>query len=625
MRLAILIVLCFTFFSASKFNQAEEKETIIIAFRDYKLSSISEKDYANPTFENKMILWRIQFLKNFNIYNPYFDSIEKVNKNQVAKTTVLGSFLYEINLGDYYFYRFSDKLIEARNHYVSALEIAEKENSKILICEALRKILELNRSDYLFNNTTSKLYLKKYLESAFDETEKVYANYFKLILEFQYRDLDRWNHEKANEILAFANSSNNSYLNAIIYQLIASYFDEKKEEQKAIKFENTALKELRKITFPYNSTLLKRSKLAKARFFLPINVDSVTQILSSIDKTDYNRIEKEYSKYRFLYQSIADSIQSNYKGAYQNLINFTIALEEETYNRSENKYKELETKYQTTEKEKQILIEQQKKKQNQNIAIALGGGLFTVSVIGFLLYKNTKRKQRIAEQEKELEIQKKEKILKDQELLAIDAMIAGQEKERERLASDLHDSVGATLSAAKLQFDHLSKNKDKLESMEELFQKTGILLDEAYKEVRSMAHLKNSGVIAKKGLLPAISTFAKNASATGQLTIDVQDFGLDERLDPSMEITIFRIIQELVTNIIKHSEASEASISITQHKEMLSIIVEDNGKGFDPREIHSKEGLGLSNIEKRIEHFEGTLEVDSTINKGTSILIEIPI
>ncbi|MCB0458340.1 MAG: sensor histidine kinase [Flavobacteriaceae bacterium] len=298
---------------------------------------------------------------------------------------------------------------------------------------------------------------------------------------------------------------------------------------------------------------------------------------------------------------------------------------EKDFKSNKEKISELNIRLQTAEKEKQLLLEQQQRKQTRNIAYGLAGASLLIGLIGFLTYKNTRRKQRIAEQEKELEIQKKEKILKDQELNAIDAMIAGQEKERERLASDLHDSVGATLSAAKLQFDHLAKNKDKLESLEELFQKTGTLLDEAYTEVRSMAHLKNSGVIAKKGLLPAIVTLAKNASATGQLQMEVQDFGLDERLDNALEISIFRMIQELVTNIIKHSEATEATISITQHDTMLSIIVEDNGKGFDPRKTHSKEGMGLSGIEKRIEHLEGTLEVDSTPNKGTSILIELPL
>jgi len=291
----------------------------------------------------------------------------------------------------------------------------------------------------------------------------------------------------------------------------------------------------------------------------------------------------------------------------------------------EKKFAELQSKFNVAEKERLLLISEKNEKQSRNLATALGGGLLGASLIGFLLFKNTKRKQRIAEQERELEIQKKEKILKDQELNAIDAMIEGQEKERQRLASDLHDSVGATLSAAKLQFDHLSKNKDKLEDMDELFSKTKTLLDDAYTEVRSMAHLKNSGVIAKKGLLPAIEKLAKNASGTNNLKVEVQDFGLDEKLEASLEISIFRIIQELVTNIIKHAHATEATISITQHEDTLSIIVEDNGVGFNARKIHKKDGMGLSSIEKRVEHLEGTLEVDATPGKGTTILIDIPL
>ncbi|GAB5400503.1 MAG: sensor histidine kinase [Aureisphaera sp.] len=297
-------------------------------------------------------------------------------------------------------------------------------------------------------------------------------------------------------------------------------------------------------------------------------------------------------------------------------------IEDESQN---NAITEAEAKYQTAEKEKQLLISEQQKTQNRNIALGLGGGLATVSIFAFLVYKNTRRKQRIAEQEKELEIQKKEKILKDQELNAIDAMIEGQEKERQRLASDLHDSVGATLSAAKLQFDHIAKNRDKLEELEELFEKTGSLLEEAYTEVRSMAHLKNSGVIASKGLLPAVEKLAKNASNSTGLQIEVQDFGLHEKLEASLEIAIFRIIQELVTNIIKHAEATEAHISITQHEDMLNIIVEDNGRGFNPRKMKKAEGMGLHGIEKRVEHLEGSLEVDAAIGRGTNILIDIPL
>ena len=80
-----------------------------------------------------------------------------------------------------------------------------------------------------------------------------------------------------------------------------------------------------------------------------------------------------------------------------------------------------------------------------------------------------------------------------------------------------------------------------------------------------------------------------------------------------------------MTNIIKHSQATEASISINQYEDSLNIIVEDNGKGFDARHLPQKEGMGLSSIEKRIEHLEGTMEVDTTLGKGTNILIDIPL
>lgn len=250
--------------------------------------------------------------------------------------------------------------------------------------------------------------------------------------------------------------------------------------------------------------------------------------------------------------------------------------------------------------------------------------LVFASLIGYKVKENEKEKI-IAQENQKLEKEKVMVLLKEQEINAINAMISGQEKERQRLAIELHDSVGSTLSAAKLQFEHLKKNRGSLNNEEELFKKTSKLLENAYQEVRSIAHSKNSGVIAKFGLLPAIEKLAKNVSGTNKLTLEVQDFGLTKRIDNTLEITIFRIIQELVTNIIKHANATEANISLTQHENILSIIVEDSGIGFDAKKISKKEGMGLSSIEKRIKHIGGTMEVDSAIGKGASILIDIPI
>lgn len=237
------------------------------------------------------------------------------------------------------------------------------------------------------------------------------------------------------------------------------------------------------------------------------------------------------------------------------------------------------------------------------------------------------RKQKIAAQEREIEVQRIDKILKEQELQTIDAMILGQEKERQRIANDLHDDLGSTLASAKLHFQHLHKNiqNPKIKDKEALFTQTNLLLEEAYQQVRTIAHEKNSGVMANQGLLPAIKQLAKKISAANKLQITVQDYNLEERLDNTLEISIFRIIQELITNTIKHADATEVDISLTNHDALLNIIVEDNGKGFDATILPNKDGMGLKNIEKRVEYLEGTFEIDSTPHKGTNIIINIPI
>ena len=275
-------------------------------------------------------------------------------------------------------------------------------------------------------------------------------------------------------------------------------------------------------------------------------------------------------------------------------------------------------------KELKLAIVNQKEK--DKLTLAWGGGLSAVSIFAFLIFRNTKRKQHKAEEERQLQIEEKEKILKDLELSTIDAMIQGQEKERIRLAADLHDSVGSTLAAAKLQFNYLIKNQNNAKYSEELIKKTSTLLEDAYVEIRSMAHLKNSGVMAKNGLLPAVEKLSYNASGINGLTFVVQSFGLEQRLENTLEISIFRIIQELVTNVIKHANATKGIVHLTNHDDNLNIMIEDNGIGFDSKEItKTKKGMGLSSIDKRVDHLEGHFTIESEINKGTTVIIDIPL
>ena len=151
-------------------------------------------------------------------------------------------------------------------------------------------------------------------------------------------------------------------------------------------------------------------------------------------------------------------------------------------------------------------------------------------------------------------------------------------------------------------------------------------LEEAYQKVRSMAHSKNSGVMSDQGLLQALKKMARTITETNTLEVVVEDFGLGERMENSLELSIFRMVQELVANAIKHANASKVNIQLTQHEDNLNIIIEDNGKGFDRSKLKkTQSGMGLTSIEKRVEHLDGNFTIDSIMGKGTSIIIDIPV
>jgi signal transduction histidine kinase len=130
--------------------------------------------------------------------------------------------------------------------------------------------------------------------------------------------------------------------------------------------------------------------------------------------------------------------------------------------------------------------------------------------------------------------------------------------------------------------------------------------------------------LANKGLLKAIKKLASDVSASQKLTVTVEAFGLENRLENSLEILLFRIVQELVTNIIKHADAHRVTIYLTQHSDHLNLLVEDDGKGFDTHRTKLKDGMGLLGIEQRLQQIDGTLEIESIENKGTSVIINIP-
>jgi Signal transduction histidine kinase len=287
-------------------------------------------------------------------------------------------------------------------------------------------------------------------------------------------------------------------------------------------------------------------------------------------------------------------------------------------------FAEISAKYETAKKENEILrlesdnqrLELVKNRDRAGLlgAIAL---LVALSVLSFLYLKGQRRKQLITKQRHELEQKNLLEELNRTELESIDRMISGQEEERNRISADLHDSLGSKMAALKLFVDDLDQQSPKNKNLNHVRE----IADHAYKEVRNMSHLLNSGVLTKRGLIPAIKNAASFIADTKHINIEVIDLDMPDRIDNAKEIQLFRITQELLTNIVKHANASEATVQLVGDSDEISLSVEDNGTGFD----HMSNGIGLSSVESRVSNLGGVYEIDASMGKGTSVMIKIPI
>ena len=140
-----------------------------------------------------------------------------------------------------------------------------------------------------------------------------------------------------------------------------------------------------------------------------------------------------------------------------------------------------------------------------------------------------------------------------------------------------------------------------------------------------MSHNMMPNTLIKLGLASAIKEFITKIGNVPNLKIDLEIVGLDQRLEENTETTLYRAIQEIVTNIIKHSKANKISIQLIRHDNELSVLIEDNGIGFDTSKINEFEGIGLKNIISRVEFVNGTVNFDSTPGKGTTVVIDVPL
>ncbi len=349
------------------------------------------------------------------------------------------------------------------------------------------------------------------------------------------------------------------------------------------------------------------------------NYKTAIKLLQEADTIAIAKNRKNIKGFISEFLAVNFAALEDFKNAYENL-NKSIGIKAEfNFEKQNIEISEFNIKY---EKEIENLTLKAKIQRSQIITYTTLGLLLVAILLTILIYNNLSKKKKIAEQSQLIQTQKLEKALKDQELHDIDVMLQSQEHERQEIANELHDNLGSLLATLKLNFQSLNQKQEN----QMLFDKTDALLEETYQKVRNISHLKNLGVKGNEGLLVAVKKMAEKMSIINKLVFNVIPFGLTQRLTNSAEILLFRIIQELCTNIIKHAEANEVNIYLTQHNnDLINVIIEDNGKGFDYKKLINTDGIGLKNIEKKVEQMNGTFTVDSVLQKGTTIIIDLPL
>ena len=210
--------------------------------------------------------------------------------------------------------------------------------------------------------------------------------------------------------------------------------------------------------------------------------------------------------------------------------------------------------------------------------------------------------------------------LQVQEQKKMEAVIESQEKERKRIAEELHDSVGQMLALVKLNLSAIEAT-DELPEPEknQLIQKTSQILDESINEIRTISHNLMPPDLKSKSL----NEIAENLLKRNGLKYQFQTYGLDDNLSEAIKFSLYRIIQEIIHNIIKHASAKRIDMSLTRTDDGINLMVEDDGIGFNTNQVNS--GLGLKNIHSRVKLLNGYFDVDSSLNRGTIYNITIPL
>lgn len=306
-----------------------------------------------------------------------------------------------------------------------------------------------------------------------------------------------------------------------------------------------------------------------------------------------------------------------------------LALKDSIFNEEANaQLNFFDAKYQYEKRENQITALQQDNQEKEFLIrkknwFMIGSFVLAtlLGIIAYTIFRYYRNHQMLLLQEKNIQDEKIISMERQQQVVSLQSMIHGQETERTRIAKDLHDGLGGIFSTVKMHFSALEYENEKLKT-DNLFRKSYALIDTASVELRRIAHNMMPEVLMKLGLLNAVKDLTDNISAGKLINVKFETHGMQKRLNSDTEIMLYRIIQELLNNIVKHAMATEVIIQFIKDDARLSIVVEDNGQGFNTQEVDHKIHAGIDTIKSRVNYLNGKLTIDSLKGTGTTVMMD---
>ena len=217
--------------------------------------------------------------------------------------------------------------------------------------------------------------------------------------------------------------------------------------------------------------------------------------------------------------------------------------------------------------------------------------------------------------------------VKKQEQANLKAILQRQESDRNRLAREIHDGIGPVMSAMLLHLDAIKSELNEIPQNTLMKINTiGELIHEAASDIRSISHSLMPGALEDLGLVAALDNLCRKANESERIIINFYHSGIEDRLHIYLALGLYRIVQELLNNAFKHSQASVINIQLIKHPSSILLMVEDNGIGFSKTEIkrYVNNGIGLRNVQTRSKALGGQFNIDTQKGKGMIATVEIP-